>query len=121
MPQIIKVGGGFFSSSELLRINPQTNTLEVSNNDGRSWTTRCADRISYGVFEDLLFYKKEVLAATSKGLYASTNGGRSFSPRCISSSYGDFLSLQCDGNYLIAQTTRGLYYSTNDGRGWVRR
>lgn len=122
MPQIIEMGGGFSSKKELLRINLQNNTLERSNNDGRSWTPQCVDRTSYGTFRDLLEYGRELLACTSKGLYASTNQGRSWTPRCVdTASYGDFLNLQHDGNYLLANTTKGLYYSTNDGRGWVRR
>ncbi len=121
MPQMIKTGGGLFSKGELLRINPSTNTIEVSTNEGRSWSQRCVNS-SYGTFRDLLVFGREILAATTRGLYVSTNAARSFSPRCVSnSSYGDFLNLQADGNTLLANTTRGLYYSTNGGRGWMRR
>lgn len=122
MPQIIKTGGGLFSKGELLRINLGNNTIESSSNGGRSWVVRCPDSRSYGTFCDLLLVGREVLAATSKGLYASTNSARSFSPRCVNtSSYGDFLNLQDEGSTLLANTTRGLYYSTNGGRSWVRR
>ena len=120
MPQIIKVGGGHFSKGELLRINPSNNTIEVSTNGGRSWSPRCTNT-SYGTFRDLLLVGREILAATSRGLYVSTNAARSFSPRCVNTSYGDFLNLQDEGNTLLANTTRGLYYSTNGGRSWVRR
>ena len=120
MPQIIKIGGGLFSSGELIRINPSNNTIEVSTNGGRSWIPRCTNT-SYGTFRDLLPVGREILAATSRGLYVSTNAGRSFSPRCVNSSYGEFLNLQDEGNTLLANTTRGLYYSTNGGRSWVRR
>lgn len=120
MPQIIKTGGGLFSSGELIRINPSNNTIEVSTNEGRSWSPRCTNT-SYGTFRDLLLVGREILAATSRGLYVSTNSGRSFSPRCVNSSYGDFINLQDEGNTLLANTTKGLYYSTNGGRSWVRR
>lgn len=121
MPQIIKSGGGLFSKGELLRINPSNNTIEVSTNEGRSWSPRCTNA-SYGTFRDLLLVGREILAATSRGLYVSTNSARSFSPRCTNTaSYGDFIILQEEGNTLIANTTKGLYYSTNGGRGWVRR
>ena len=109
MPQIIKSGGGFFSKGELLRINSSNNTIEVSTNEGRSWSPRCTNT-SYGTFRDLLPVGREILAVTSRGLYASTNAARSFSPRCVE-----------DGNTLLANTTKGLYYSTNGGRSWVRR
>lgn len=120
MPQIIKTGGGLFSSGELIRINPSNNSIESSGNGGRSWIPRCTNA-SYGTFRDLLLVGREILAATSRGLYVSTNSGRSFSPRCVNTSYGEFLNLQDEGNTLLANTTRGLYYSTNGGRSWVRR
>lgn len=53
MPQIIKSGGGLFSKGELLRINPSNNAIEVSTNEGRSWSPRCTNA-SYGTFRDLL-------------------------------------------------------------------
>lgn len=121
MPQIIKIGGGIFSKGELLRINPSKNAIEVSTNEGHSWSPRCTNA-SYGTLRDLLLDGREILAATSRGIYVFTNSVRSFSPRCTNtSSYGDFLNLQEEGNTLLANTSKGLYYSTNGGRGWVRR
>ena len=77
MPQIIKTGGGLFSKGELLRINPTNNTIEVSANGGRSWSPRCTNA-SYGDFLNLQDEGNTLLANTSKGLYYSTNGGRSW-------------------------------------------
>ena len=105
MPQIIKVGGGLFSKGELIRINPSNNTIEVSTNEGRSWSPRCTNA-SYGTFRDLLPVGREILAATS---------------RCVNTSYGEFINLQDEGSTLLANTSKGLYYSTNGGRSWVRR
>jgi len=110
------------TGSELLRINTAKNSIEYSLNGGRSWVTRCSNSTSYGTFISLLLYGREILACTSKGLYASQNYGRSFSPRCTNtSSYGDFLNLQENGSELLANTTKGLYYSRNEGRSWVTR
>ena len=114
MPQIVNLG------RELVRINVQKNSVECSQNGGRSWVTRCSNA-SYGTFRDLLVYGYELLACTSKGLYVSTNGGRSFAPRCTNSSYGEFLNIQESGSELLANTTKGLYYSRNGGRSWVKR
>jgi hypothetical protein len=115
MPQLINIG------KELLRIYTAKNTIEYSQNGGRSWVTRC-NSTSYGIFIDLLQLGNEILACTSKGLYASQNDGRSFAPRCTNtSSYGDFLSLMQNGNELLANTSKGLYYSRNEGRSWVKR
>lgn len=122
MPQMIKLSGGFFSKGELLRINPSKNTIEVSTNEGRSWVPRCSNSSSYGTFLDLLVFDREILAATSRGVYVSTNAARSFSPRCTNtSSYGDFINIQADGSTLFANTSKGLYYSRDGGRGWIRR
>jgi len=115
MPQLVNLG------TELVRINPAKNTIEVSHNGGRSWVVRYNGN-SYGTFRDLLPYGSELLACTDKGLYVSTNQGRSFVIRCNNtSSYGDFLNLQDGGTELLANTSKGLYYSRNAGRGWVKR
>ena len=114
MPQIVNLG------RELVRINVQKNSVEYSQNGGRSWVTRCSNS-SYDTFRDLLVYGNELLACTSKGVYVSTNDGRSFAPRCTNNSYGEFLNLQESGSELLANTTKGLYYSRNGGRSWVRR
>ena len=115
MPQLINIG------QELLRIHTAKNTIEYSHNGGRSWVTRCTST-SYGTFIDLLQVGREILACTSKGLYASQNDGRSFSPRCTNtSSYGDFLNLQENGRELLANTSKGLYYSRKEGRSLIRR
>ena len=114
MPQIVNLG------RELVRINPAKNSIEYSQNGGRSWVVRCSNG-SYGTFRDLLVYGRELLACTSKGLYVSTNEGRSFVQRCSNGSYGEFLNIQDGGSELLANTTKGLYYSRNGGRSWVRR
>ena len=115
MPQLVNIG------NELVRINTAKHSLEYSQNGGRSWVSRSINS-SYGTFVDLLPYGNELLACTSKGLYVSSNQGRSFSPRCTNtSSYGDFLNLQDAGTELLANTSKGLYYSRNAGRTWVRR
>lgn len=75
MPQMIRRG------KELLRIHPtQKTVLEVSTNDGRSWSTRYRGT-SQGEFLDLMDNGSEILAQTSKGLFYSTNEGRSWNRR----------------------------------------
>jgi hypothetical protein len=64
---------------ELIRI-ASANKLEHSKNDGRSWSTIFSGT-SIGDIQDLTENGKEILATTSKGLYVSKNGGRSFSKR----------------------------------------
>lgn len=66
---------------EMIRINPKNSArLEVSTNQGRSWTTRYSGT-SCGDFNDLADNGKEILANTSKGLFVSRNQGRSWSKR----------------------------------------
>lgn len=47
MPQLINLG------KEHIRINTAKNSIEYSQNGGRSWVTRC-NSTSYGSFIDLL-------------------------------------------------------------------
>lgn len=62
----------------LLRICPaNSQKIEYSINDGRSWNSRYQGS-AYGDFEDLTDNGKEILATTSKGLYYSINEGRSW-------------------------------------------
>lgn len=76
MSQIIKHG------RELIRICPTNKQkLESSTTDGRSWATCHLGGPFYGEFNDLLDNGKETLATTSKGLFVSTNGGRSWAKR----------------------------------------
>ena len=70
---------------------------------------------------DLLLYGNELLAVTSKGVYFSTNEGRSWLSRYTGSSCGTFLNLTDSGRELLANTSKGLYFSTNSGRSWLRR
>ena len=73
------------------------------------------------MFYDLTSYGSEVIAITSKGVYASTNGGRSWSPRYIGFINGDFQSISANGSELLATTSKGLYVSKNGGRSWSKR
>ena len=118
MPQIITISG-FFRQS-LLRINTDKNIVEVSENGGKSWSSRVTST-NYGIFRDLLLYKGNVFLCTSKGLYISTNKGKSFSPRYNNPSVGEFISLQDTGKELLATTNKGIYWSTNEGKTWMRR
>jgi hypothetical protein len=73
MPQMISRG------KELLRICPNNSQrIEYSTNDGRSWIVRFSGNSSTGNFSDLMDNGKEILGTTSKGLYYSTNEGRSW-------------------------------------------
>lgn len=116
MPQIISLG------SELLRINTQKNSIEVSKDGGRNWSLRRASSSSYGTFMDLLLFGQMVFAVTSKGVYFSKDKGVNWSlKRTNSSSFGDFQSIMQDGTNLLAQTSKGLYYSKDGGTNWTRK
>lgn len=51
----------------------------------------------------------------------STNQGRSWIARSLSTVYGDFLDLTDNGKEILGMTSKGLYYSTNEGRSWMKR
>ena len=107
--------------SELLRICPtNSNKIEVSTNDGRTWSSRYSGP-NNGAFYDLTSYGSEIIAITSKGVYVSTNGGRNWSVRYSGPNNGDFQSISTNGSELLATTTKGLYVSKNGGRNWNKR
>lgn len=118
MPQIITISGFFHKS--LLKVNTNKNIIEVSENGGKSWSSRFTSP-NCGIFRDLLLYKGNVLLCTSKGLYVSTNNGKSFSPRYNNPSVGEFQSLQDNGKEILALTSKGLYWSTNEGKTWTKK
>jgi photosystem II stability/assembly factor-like uncharacterized protein len=71
-----------FLGKEIIRINPKdSKKIEVSTNDGRTWSSRFSGNSSVGEFDDLINNGKEILAATNKGLFVSTNDGRTWSLR----------------------------------------
>lgn len=107
-------------NNELLRINTQKNSIDVSLNGGRTWTNRyCMN--SAGTFRDLLVVGDMILAATSKGLYCSVNKGMSWTARYVNSGVGEFLSLALSGTEVLATTSKGVYASRNQGQSWERR
>lgn len=113
MAQIIQYG------SELIRINTQKNTIESSKDGGRSWHNRFTSSLA-GCFNDLFDNDTEILACTSKGIFASTDEGHSWHNRCTNSAFGEFLQLSTNGKYLLATTSKGLYSSKDDGHSWHR-
>lgn len=116
MPQIISLG------SELLRINPQKNSIEVSKDGGKNWSIRKASSSSHGTFMDLVLFGQMVYAVTSKGVYFSKDKGSNWSlKRANTSSSGNFQSIMQDGTNLLAQTSKGLYYSKDGGANWTRK
>ena len=70
-----------------------------------------------------LFSKGELLRInpSNNTIEVSTNGGRSWSPRCTNTSYGTFRDLLPVGREILAVTSRGLYVSTNSARSFSPR
>ena len=70
-----------------------------------------------------LFSKGELLRInpSNNTIEVSTNGGRSWSPRCTNASYGTFRDLLLVGSEILAATSRGLYVSTNAARSFSPR
>ena len=115
MPRLIQLG------EEIIRVNPEKPTqIQYSISGGRMWSCRYTGS-SCGEFIDLIVYKNELIAATTKGIYYSTSGGRMWSTRYTGTSCGTFQTLMDNGNELLAQTDKGLYYSTSSGRMWSKR
>lgn len=96
--------------------------IQVSNDMGRSWTTKSTASFSMGAFKDLLFFKKQLYAVSENGIYSSSNEGISWILVCSNSiARGNFKDIMSPDNItLIATTTNGLYKSTDDGRSWIK-
>ena len=109
-----------YLKQSLLRINKEKNIIEVSETNGKTWSSRFTNQ-NCGTFADLLFYKGNVFACTDKGLFVSSNDGKTFSSRYTNASTGQFFSLQDGGKELLATTSNGLFWSINEGRTWTKR
>ena len=70
-----------------------------------------------------LFSKGELLRInpSNNTIEVSTNGGRSWIPRCTNTSYGTFRDLLLVGREILATTSRGLFVSTNAARSFSPR
>lgn len=70
-----------------------------------------------------LFSKGELLRInpSNNTIEMSTNGGRSWIPRCTNTSYGTFRDLLLVGREILATTSRGLFVSTNAARSFSPR
>lgn len=115
MPKMIQYG------SKLLRINTENNSIEYSTNDGRTWTM--SYKSSIGELNCFIVYGKEVIIATSRGIYYSTSPvANGWSSRFLSlSTIGNIIDFQDAGDELLVQTSKGLYYSTDKGKTWKKR
>ena len=114
MAQMIQRG------KEWLRINTQKNTIECSNDGGRSWHNRFTSGFA-GYFVDLFDYGSEILGCTSKGIFVSKDEGHSWQTRCTNNAFGTFIQLTSNGQDILATTSKGLYCSKDGGRSWHRR
>ena len=61
-----------------IMINRGKEMLRISPNQGRSWIARYSGSSSTGAFSDLMDAGKEILGTTDKGLFYSTNDGKSW-------------------------------------------
>lgn len=114
MAQMIPCG------KEIIRINPQKNSIEYSIDGGHNWHQRYT--YSYaGTFVDLVLFGTEVIACTSKGIYYSKDKGCNWHSRYVGNSFGTFLQLMADGGMLLATTSKGLYYSKDSGMNWHKK
>lgn len=104
---------------ESIRINPVTNMIDFSENNGEHWQERYTRAVYTGCFVDLIIHKEELLACTAKGIYYSHNQGHSWVPRYTEPLCGVFLNLDTNGPLLTALTTKGSYVSEDSGRTWL--
>lgn len=115
MPGIVTFGG------KLIRINFESNRIELSKDRGRTWINRFGGSY-YGRFVEFVAFGDEIFALTDKGVYSSSNEGLTWRQRCINSIAKSLTSLQDGGGELIGMTRDGHVYASRDkGTSWARR
>jgi len=62
-----------------------------------------------------------ICPSNKQKIECSTNDGRSWSTRYLSSACDDFTELTDNGKEILGVTSKGLYYSTSEGRSWSKR
>ena len=62
-----------------------------------------------------------ICPSNKQKIECSTNDGRSWSTRYLSSACGDFTEFTDNGKEILGMTSKGLYYSTSEGRSWSKR
>lgn len=115
MPSIVTLAG------KLIRINFDSNRIELSTNRGRTWVNRFGGTFC-GKFVELVAFGDEIFALTDKGVFSSSNEGLAWKQRCINSIAKSLTSLQDGGGELIGMTHDGHVYASRDkGATWARR
>ena len=62
-----------------------------------------------------------ICPSNKQKIECSTNDGRSWSTRYLSSACDDFTELTDNGKEILGVTSKGLYYSTSEGHSWSKR
>jgi hypothetical protein len=115
MPGIVTFGG------KLIRINFESNKIELSKDRGRTWINRFGGSF-YGRLVELVAFGDEIFALTDKRVFSSSNEGLTWRQRCINSIAKSLTSLQDGGGELIGMTRDGHVYASRDkGTSWARR
>jgi hypothetical protein len=115
MPSIVTL------EDKLIRINFDSNRIELSTTGGRTWFNRFSGTCS-GKFVELVAFGDEIFALTEKGVISSSNEGLSWKLRCMNSIAKSLTSLQDGGGELIGMTRDGHVYASRDkGATWARR
>lgn len=115
MPSIVTLG------DKLIRINFDSNRIELSTTGGRTWFNRFSGTC-YGKFVELVAFGDEIFALTDKGVFSSSNEGLSWKQRCMNSIAKSLKNLQDGGGELIGMTRDGHVYASRDkGATWARR
>lgn len=115
MPSIVTLG------DKLIRINFDSNRIELSKDRGRTWINRFRGTFC-GKFVELVAFGDEIFALTEKGVFSSSDEGLTWKVRCMNSIAKSLTSIQDGGGELIGMTGDGhIYLSKDKGATWARR
>lgn len=91
--------------------------IHRTNDNGTSWLIGNSGMGSNAIAYDIATDGTNLYAATSVGLYKSTDGGQQWS--AVAGANFAMYAVQAVAGRLVAVTTFGYRYSTNDGATWI--
>jgi photosystem II stability/assembly factor-like uncharacterized protein len=97
--------------------SPINNIVEQTPRTRKAATKPAAHSVLTARVNDIEITPKRWLAATSTGLYTSSNEGKSWSGGPVMGKQ-DFVSVKANGDTLVVATHNGVLFSSNNGATW---
>jgi photosystem II stability/assembly factor-like uncharacterized protein len=110
-------GGSWQASNTVINETTATKSVKKGKKTAQVATKTATRSTLEARVNDLEMTPKLWLAATSAGLFTSTNDGKSWSGGAVMGK-SDFVSVKADGNTIVAATRTNVMVSENGGTTW---